>query len=180
VIGLDQRLERFVVHHRGEPFDTFFVALSRIGSYGLVWIVLALGAVWLWRRPFAFPLVLLAVLISETVMSLLKLVLGRERPAFRYAEPRPLMHIPHTPSFPSGHSSTAFAAAATLAQFAPRRSVKVLLFVLAALIAWSRVYVGAHYPLDVIGGAAIGLAIARALRPLPEVLQRSRRAPRRD
>jgi undecaprenyl-diphosphatase len=179
LLALDHRLERFVVHHRTEPFDTFFVGLSRIGSFGIVWIVIALLAIWLWRRPEVFPLTLLAVLLGETVSRTLKLVVDRERPAFRYPEPEPLMYIPHTNSFPSGHATVSFACAATIARFAPRNVVP-LLYVLAALIAWSRVYVGAHYPLDVLAGALIGLAIARALRPLPEALRRSPRAPRGD
>ena len=122
-----------------------------------------------------FPLTLLCVILGETVTRTLKLVIDRQRPAFRYAEPEPLMFIPHTNSFPSGHAAISFACAATIARFAPRHAAP-LLYALAVLIAWSRVYVGAHYPLDVLGGAAIGLVIATALRPLPAVLLRSRPA----
>jgi undecaprenyl-diphosphatase len=174
VIGLDQRLERWIVHHRGEPFDSIFVALSRLGTYGLVWIVLAMLAAWLWRKPVVLPLVLIADGAGQALSSLGKVITDRPRPPLRYPEPAPLVHGPHTPSFPSGHAATSFACAATLARFAPRR-VAVLLYVLAALIAYSRVYVGVHYPLDVLGGAVLGLLIAIALRPLPEVLQRLRR-----
>jgi undecaprenyl-diphosphatase len=179
VIGLDHRLERWIVLHRGEPFDSFFVALSRIGNWGLVWIVLAALAVWLWKKPVVLPLVLIADLLGQGLSSLGKVVTDRPRPPLRNPAPAPLVADPHTPSFPSGHATTSFACAATLARFAPRR-VAVLLYLLAALIAYSRVYVGVHYPLDVIGGAVLGLLIARALRPLPEVLQRLRRAPRAE
>jgi membrane-associated phospholipid phosphatase len=51
-------------------------------------------------------------------------------------------------------------------------------FVLAAAIAWSRVYVGVHWPLDVLGGAVLGVLVATALLMLEEALRRSRRAPR--
>jgi undecaprenyl-diphosphatase len=141
-----------------------------------VWVALALVAIWLWRKPTLFPLTLLAVLLAETITRTMKFVIDRQRPAFRYPSPQPLMHIPHTNSFPSGHAAVSFACAATAARFAPRRVVP-LLYVLAALIAWSRVYVGAHYPLDVLVGALIGLGIATALRPLPGALRRSPRAP---
>jgi undecaprenyl-diphosphatase len=174
VIGLDQHVYRWIVHHRGEPFDTIFVALTRIGTYGLVWIVLAALAAWLWRKPEILALVLLADGAAQALSSLGKLITDRPRPPLRYPEPAPLIPAPHTASFPSGHATTSFACAATLARFAPRR-VAVLLYVLAALIAYSRVYVGVHYPLDVLGGAVLGLLIAIALRPLPEVLQRLRR-----
>ncbi len=78
-------------------------------------------------------------------------------------------------SFPSGHAATSFACAALLAWLTPLP--KVALFGLAALIAFSRVYVGVHYPLDVLGGAALGLAIATALRLLATGRRRSDPAP---
>jgi undecaprenyl-diphosphatase len=177
VIGLDERLDRWIVHHRGEPFDSFFVALSRVGTWGIVWLIIAALAVWIWRKPAVLPLVFLADLLGQTLSSLGKIITNRPRPGARYPEPATLVHLPHTASFPSGHAATSFACAATIARFAPRRSVVVVLYVLAALIAFSRVYVGVHYPLDVIAGAVLGLLVARALRPLPAVLQRSRRAP---
>ena len=81
---------------------------------------------------------------------------------------RPHLHAlvarPHTHSFPSGHATTSFACATVLALLLPR--LRVPLFLLAAAVAWSRVYVGVHYPLDVLGGAVLGVAIALALRVL--------------
>jgi undecaprenyl-diphosphatase len=141
-----------------------------------VWIALALLAVVVWRKPFALPLVFLADLLAQTLSYLGKIVTDRPRPGAHYAEPPTLVHLPHTPSFPSGHAASSFACAATLARFAPRR-VAIALYVLAALIAFSRVYVGVHYPLDVIAGAVLGLLVARALRPLPGVLRRSPQEP---
>jgi undecaprenyl-diphosphatase len=89
-------------------------------------------------------------------------------------DPKPLLDVPTTSSFPSGHAATSFACAYVLARAAPRFAI--LFYVLAALIAFSRSYVGVHYPLDVIAGALIGLGVARALRWLLEALQRSRPA----
>lgn len=177
MIGLDHHLYRFVVHHRAEPFDTLFVWLSRVGSFGMVWIAIGAAVAFFWRRPVALPLVLFAALLGEGTSDLGKALVPRQRPAFRYPEPRPLMHIPHTHSFPSGHATTSFACAATLARFVSRR-VAVAFFALAALIAFSRVYVGAHYPSDVVAGALLGLALARALLPLLGALRRSLRSPR--
>jgi undecaprenyl-diphosphatase len=82
---------------------------------------------------------------------------GRKRPPLVYPEPEALVRVPHQPAFPSGHSATAFACATVTAWAAPRLAVPA--FILAAAIAWSRVYVGVHWPLDVLGGAVLGMAV---------------------
>jgi len=71
--------------------------------------------------------------------------------------------VPHGGlSFVSGHAIITFAIAGLLAPVLPRRWA-VVAFVLATLNAMARVYLGAHNPLDVVGGAAVGLAIAAVL-----------------
>jgi len=124
------------------------------------------------RRPVIFPLVVAAYFASAALSDVIKLSVERARPV-----DDPLVQAPTTHSFPSGHAMTGFACAATLAQFVDRRGA-VVLYVLAAGIAYSRVYVGVHYPLDVLGGAALGLIVATALRLLPTILRRSPRARR--
>jgi membrane-associated phospholipid phosphatase len=61
---------------------------------------------------------------------------------------------------PSGHAATSFAGAVVLTYLLPRAAP--FLFLLAAAIAFSRVYVGVHYPSDVVAGAALGAAVALA------------------
>jgi len=160
-----------VVQHRIHWLNDLFVALSHLGSTGLIWVLIAALAALLWRRPFILVWVLAGDLIADLTAYGLREAIGRERPAMRFAEPRPLVHVPHDPSFPSGHAATSFACAALLASLAPLP--KVPLFALAALIAFSRVYNGVHYPLDVLGGAVLGLAIATALRLLAGARRRS-------
>jgi membrane-associated phospholipid phosphatase len=71
----------------------------------------------------------------------------------------------HDPSFPSDHATGAFALAVGVWMY--DRIAGTLLLVLAAILAFARVYVGTHYPGDVAGGAAIGAATAVALYLLP-------------
>ena len=118
---------------------------------------------------------LLGGLLADLLSYALRYAIGRERPPLQFPDPVPLVRLPGTPSFPSGHAATAFACATLLAWLTPLP--KVPLFVLAALIAFSRVYVGVHYPLDAIGGAVLGLVTATALRRLVEARRRSTPAP---
>ena len=115
-------------------------------------------------------------MLADVSSALLREAIGRERPPLRFPEPHTLVPVPSSPSFPSGHAATSFACAATLAWLTPLSPVA--LYTLATLIAFSRVYVGIHYPLDVIGGAALGLGVATALRLLVEARRRSARSRR--
>jgi undecaprenyl-diphosphatase len=126
------------------------------------------------RRWGVLILAAAAVAIADLSARGLKEAFGVERPSSRYAEPKPLVHAPHDPSFPSGHAATSFAAATVLTAAVPRLAPVWVL--LAAAIAFSRVYVGVHYPLDIVGGAVVGTLIA--LLTLAADRRRSRAATR--
>ena len=123
------------------------------------------------RRIQPLVLVLLADAAADGAAELLKSAVGERRPQLA----RPLIGIPHSESFPSGHAATSFACATVLSVLVPRGAPAF--YVLAAAIAYSRLYVGVHWPLDVVGGAALGVVIALLL--LSEVRRRSRGRPRR-
>jgi undecaprenyl-diphosphatase len=141
-----------------------------------VWIGLALAVGWLWRRWAVLGLTIVAVALADASATGLKAAFDRERPPERYAEPDPLVNVPDSGSFPSGHAATSFAAATLLSFAFPRLSP--ILLVLAAAVGFSRVYVGVHYPLDIVGGAALGVLIAIALRRLVRGRPQLRRATR--
>jgi undecaprenyl-diphosphatase len=133
------------------------VWLTKAGTHGLVWLAVGLLVAVVWRRATPFLLVLVAVAAADGVAGLLKLAVGEHRPN----DPDPLVTIPHSRSFPSGHTATSFAAATVLTALVPRAAPAW--WILAAAIAYSRLYVGVHFPLDVVGGAAIGAATALLL-----------------
>jgi undecaprenyl-diphosphatase len=117
-----------------------------------------------YRRWGVFALTVIAVALADWSAMGLKALVDRPRPPLRYAEPKTLVAIPHDASFPSGHAATSFAAATMLSFAFPRLAPALL--VLAAAVAFSRVYVGVHYPLDVLGGAFVGVVVAVVLRLL--------------
>jgi membrane-associated phospholipid phosphatase len=99
--------------------------------------------------------VLSAAILGDLTALGLRRAVGRPRPWRRYPEPPPLGHVPRDPSFPSGHTAIAFACATMLSYYRPK--LAPAFFLLAVAIGFSRVYVGVHYPLDVLGGAVLGL-----------------------
>ena len=108
--------------------------------------------------------------LGELAADALKGAIPRARPHLHA-----LVTRAHTHSFPSGHATTSFACATVLALLLPRLSVPLL--ALAAAVAWSRVYVGVHFPLDVIAGAALGAAIGvTVIRVLPRLAAARRRS----
>ena len=150
------------MHHRAGWLNPIFEALSRAGTLGLIWIAIALVLAVAWRRWGVLVLTVVAVAVADLVSRGLKDVVDVERPSARYAVPKTLVPAPHDMSFPSGHAATSFAAATILTAARPR--LAPLWFLLALAIGFSRIYVGVHYPLDVFGGAVLGVAVALVVR----------------
>jgi membrane-associated phospholipid phosphatase len=166
VIAADGRvgpIERAAFHAvNGLPEGLYqpMLVFQYLGVLGVPLIV-AVGALALrrWRLAAALVLVVPCKLALERVV---KLLVQRERPGTTVGDAVLRGVHPGGLSFVSGHAIITFAIAGLLALVLPRRWA-VVGFVLASLNAVARVYLGAHNPLDVVGGAAVGLAIAAAL-----------------
>jgi undecaprenyl-diphosphatase len=135
-------------------------ALMQLGAV-LIVLVVALLAVLGWRRLRPSIDLLSAGLLTWLLGRLMKGLLGRGRPAafFDDVNTRGAGPIGDAgPGFPSGHTAVAFALAAVAYPYLPARWRAVTL-VLAATVGFARMYFGAHLPLDVLGGAALGVAV---------------------
>ena len=126
------------------------------------------------RRPRALYATALAVLLAEVSSGLLKELVERDRPFVVEPLPEPIAREPASYSFPSGHATVSFAAATVVAAWLPRLAIPA--YALAAAIAWSRVVVGVHYPLDVLAGAALGVGIGLLITALPRLRAALRRS----
>ncbi len=134
--------------------------ITDLGSGGFIWLLamffLAVFGKGKGRKTAFLGVTALMVgwFLSDTV---LKNLFARPRPFVHFADARLLVSGPKQYSFPSGHSTTAFAPA--VAVFRKYKRLGWIALLLATLIAFSRIYVGVHYPLDVVGGMVLGSAL---------------------
>jgi undecaprenyl-diphosphatase len=148
-----------VVEHRAGVLDPVMQGLSAAGNFALLWVgVGVLLSVLLGGRPlFVFLLTAATVWSADLVTLGLKALVGRDRPFVTVPEADPLVRSTIGQSFPSGHAATSFAGAVVLTYLFPRGWPAF--FTLAAAVAFSRVYVGVHYPTDILAGAVVGTAV---------------------
>jgi membrane-associated phospholipid phosphatase len=104
----------------------------------------------------AFELAL-GIAISAGISEVLKIVINRERPADKYPGVIFVNGVVQGQSFPSGHTTLAFATATTLALNYKKWYIVIPAYLWAGSVAYSRLYLGKHYPGDVLAGAAIGI-----------------------
>ncbi|HEX5588444.1 MAG TPA: phosphatase PAP2 family protein [Acidimicrobiia bacterium] len=165
--GVVSSLERSVFHAINDlpgALEAPMVGVQYLGV-AVVPIVLALIAAVMrkWRLAIAALLVYPLKIFVEKVV--LKELVYRSRPGTSVPDAILRHAPPHGPSFPSGHAIIAFAVAGILAPYLSR-GWRIAAYVVAVAVGVSRVYLGAHNPVDVVAGAAAGLLIAAGLNLL--------------
>ncbi|HUA11475.1 MAG TPA: phosphatase PAP2 family protein [Solirubrobacteraceae bacterium] len=131
-------------------------AFSRLGEHGAVWLAIGgVGTALDARRRRCWRKGLTTVGVTYALNTAVKLAVRRPRPALDGLPP--LVGTPTGLGFPSAHTATAFAAARcyTRCGLAPEP-----LYALALALALSRLYLGVHYPSDLLAGALLGAAVA--------------------
>ena len=151
----------YAINHlpHGWFLDGFFGMLSGLGDGGFIWFVIG---IWLIVREekrdkhFFLPLGITGILSWFFSEVLFKSIVARIRPS-NILEGVISVGFPNGYSFPSSHATLAFALAVVLSYKEPK--LKKLFFSLAILIAFSRIYLGYHFPGDVLAGAVLGTCI---------------------
>lgn len=143
------------------PFlDAFFSLITHLGDAGIVWIVLAIILVINPKTRRTGAIVTLALVFDLILCNcILKPIFARTRPYDINTSVELLIKRPKDYSFPSGHTAASFASAVSLL-LAKQKTLTVVAFILAVLIAFSRIYLYVHYPTDILGGALAGTVVA--------------------
>lgn len=143
---------------RNGILDPIFMVYTKLGDAGLLWIALSLLMLCFPKTRKAGFVSLVAMLLGLLCTNVvLKHLVGRTRP-WLVVEGLTALVAEHDPnSFPSGHTCAAFAAASAWCRTLPRRWMKIVAVVMAALMGFSRLYVGVHFPTDVLAGMVVGL-----------------------
>lgn len=163
LLRLDEQITYFIysVLPHNQILDVFFSFLSLQGSSVIIWLIPLIYVFYVEQhedKRFAFFFLTNLAVTYMTSDILLKNIVQRLRPDS-------LMIVsnicPPTYSFPSSHAALAFAAAGMLGEFDKKR--RVFYYIVALLVAGSRIYLQCHYVLDIIAGALIGMVISYGL-----------------
>lgn len=179
---IDEAALLWIAEHLRTPALTALLSFyTQLGNSGLLFIALAVLLLFFRSTRKGGAAALTAMFFGLIVTNLtIKPLVSRLRPWIVMENFTALVAEPDPNSFPSGHSCSAFAFAVALCIMLPKRWMKVTALCMAAVMALSRLYVGVHFPSDVVVGSLIGalcgLAGAWAVKRVIRLYQERRAA----
>lgn len=181
LMNLDGNILLFIQEYIRQDWMTpFWKLITSLGNGGRFWIGLSILLLIPKKTRKAGIAALLAMILNLLFTNVvLKNMVARTRPYEVIEGLRILIDPEKSFSFPSGHTASSFAAAYAYYRCSTQKRWGIAALVLAGLIGFSRLYVGVHYPTDVIGGALIGIFAAWlasvAVKFISEKLQNKKR-----
>ncbi|MGL5615220.1 MAG: phosphatase PAP2 family protein [Sarcina sp.] len=155
--NMDSSTLYFMQNHIQNPYlNPIMVFITNLGDMGFIWILISV--ILLFIKKFRIVgILMLCSLALNTILGegLLKNLIQRPRPFNTLPGLHLLITAPQSFSFPSGHTSSAFACAIILGYYIRKSLIPSL--ILAFLIGFSRVYLTVHYPSDVLAGMLLGI-----------------------
>lgn len=156
--NLDMNILLWIQEHlRTDVLTPFWKVITFLGNGGWFWIVLCVILICFGKTRKAGITAALSLALGFLITNLLlKNIVARPRPFDSYAQILPLITKPTDYSFPSGHTCASFACALVYLRMLPKKS-GVPAVILAGMIAFSRLYLGVHYPGDVLTGFLVAV-----------------------
>ncbi len=144
---------------RNDILDVIVPFYTSLGEDGIIWITVGVILLIPKKTRKCGIMVLCALLVMLVVNNIvLKNLIARSRPCWTYPEMVDLVEIPKSYSFPSGHTVSAFAV--SLVILSQHKKLGIVTVIMAALMAFTRLYVFVHFPTDIFGGMLVGASIA--------------------
>lgn len=145
---------------RNPILDNIMIFITSLGNGGMIWIAATI-ALLIPKKTRKAGVVSAVALLGSLIINnnIVKNIVQRPRPFVTFTDLQIIIPTPSEFSFPSGHTSSSFAAAAVFYRHLPKK-LGIPSVILAGLIGFSRLYVGVHYPTDVIAGVLMGILLS--------------------
>lgn len=165
LVKLDRELFLFFnLKLQNRFFDFLMPFITEFKNWRILFFLIMLAMLIFGRKKERIAVVLLLIVLAvadSSVNLLLKSWIGRVRPCNVFPQVHLLAGCSHSGSFPSSHAANIFAAGTILTFF--YRRVWLIWLAIAVTVSFSRIYVGVHYPLDVVGGAFYGILLSAVI-----------------
>ncbi|MDR1253590.1 MAG: phosphatase PAP2 family protein [Oscillospiraceae bacterium] len=156
---LDNSALALISHIHTAKMNRVMVIITNLGTNSTIWACFALSFLFIKeKRIIGYKIAVALILAAFSGEGVIKPLVKRLRPCEFVPQVELLVRKPSTYSFPSGHTTSSFSAAYILAKNFP--NISILIFLIAALIAFSRLYLRVHYPTDVLAGMVLGILCA--------------------
>lgn len=155
--NFDNYILMYIIHNmHSNIMDKIMIVITFLGNMGAIWVAISLFLM-INKKYGSIGFMILGALVLNLVLGdlILKNLVKRARPFVYMTQVQILIPNPLSYSFPSGHTSSAFASAGILVKYFGKYKLEVIL--LASLIAFSRLYLYVHYPSDVLAGIILGI-----------------------
>ena len=145
---------------RNPILDNLMIFITSLGNGGMIWIAATIVLL-IPKKTRKAGIMSAAALLGSLIINnnIVKNIVQRPRPFVTFTDLQIIIPTPSEFSFPSGHTSSSFAAAAVFYRHLPKK-LGIPSVILAGLIGFSRLYVGVHYPTDVIAGVIMGILLS--------------------
>ena len=158
---------------RSDLWSWFWINITKLGDSGFIWLATAIPMLFFKKTRKVGIAALCSIALCFLITNVgLKNVIARPRPYTALTDLVVLTHLESSFSFPSGHTANSFAVALIYLYMLPKKW-GIPAIVLAALIGFSRLYIGVHYPSDVLGGILVALFTSGIVYTIYKKLQRN-------